>query len=213
MLAELQGEITQLSRDSAPRVDVDTSYRQRSGETGLSQLDEIKGSAKFSTGFLGGRIYVGGEAVMIDAGTPSDSARARFGTNASPEARAIVAKTDARKCDAESDPAACLAQVDSQNASGVALSAGYAGDLVQAEAGTTPIGMGKTKLTFRAAVTPQVRRRRRGQGVRREEAGDRQRTVLRRHARSRHRRALGPGHAHRRRRRAVLRSRRQRRLR
>ncbi|GGZ00668.1 cellulose synthase [Novosphingobium colocasiae] len=155
VLAELQGEITQLSRDSAPRVDVDTSYRQRSGETGLSQLDEIKGSAKFSTGFLGGRIYVGGEAVMIDAGTPSDSARARFGTNASPEARAIVAKTDARKCDAESDPAACLAQVDSQNASGVALSAGYAGDLVQAEAGTTPIGMGKTKLTFRAAVTPK----------------------------------------------------------
>lgn len=145
VLSQLQGEIAQLSRDSAPRVDVDTSYRQRSGETGLSQLDEIKGSAKISTGALGGRVYVGGEAVMIDAGTPSGSGLARFGRNATAEAQGIVAQ----------EPSA-LTNADAQNASGLAVSAGYKGDLAAAEVGTTPIGMGKTKVTFAAAVTPKL---------------------------------------------------------
>lgn len=156
VMNELQGEIAELSRDNAPRVDVKTSFRQRSGEKGLSELSEIKGSARVSTGALGGRVYAGGEAVMIDAGRPSNSARARFGTNASPEARAIVAETDARDCNPSTDPQTCLAQVDSQNASGVALSVGYESDLVQAEVGTTPIGMGKTKLTFHAGVNPRI---------------------------------------------------------
>lgn len=156
VMTRIQSEIDGLAQDSGPRVDVQTAYRARSGEVGLSQMDEIKGSAKVSTGALRGRVFVKAEASVIDAGTPGDSGLARFGRNGSPEARAIVAKTNARNCDAESVAANCLARADAQQASGVAFSAGYESDAIQLEAGTTPVGMGKTKFAGRAAISPEL---------------------------------------------------------
>lgn len=150
VMTQIQSQIDQLAQDTGPRVDVQTGYRGRSGETGLSKLDEIKGSAKFSTGAAGGRVFARAEAVVIDAGRPTGSGLARFGRNATPEAQAIVA----------AQPSA-LVNADTQNGSGVALSAGYESDVVQIEGGTTPIGMGKTKFAGRAAVTPKL-----GQNVR-----------------------------------------------
>lgn len=145
VLAQIQSEIASMAEDTGPRVDVETGFRQRSGETGLSQLDEIKGSARISTGVASGRVYAKAEATVIDAGRPTGSGLARFGRNATPEATAIVAEE-------ESD----LSDADSQHASGVAFSAGYTSDAIQAEVGTTPVGMGKTKVTFRAAATPKL---------------------------------------------------------
>jgi len=145
VMAQIQSEIAQMSQDSGPRVDVQTAYRQRSGETGLSKLDEIKGSAKMSTGLMGGRVYAKAEASVIDAGTPKGSGLARFGRNATPEAVGIVAQK----------PSA-LVNADSQHNSGVAFAAGYEDDTFQVEGGTTPIGMGKAQLTFRAAATPKL---------------------------------------------------------
>ncbi|MCJ2184910.1 cellulose synthase subunit BcsC-related outer membrane protein, partial [Novosphingobium sp. 1949] len=145
VLAQIQSEIASMSQDAGPRVDVETGFRNRSGETGLSQLNEIKGSAKLSTSALGGRVYAKAEASVIDAGRPTGSGLARFGTNATIEAQAIVDEE-------ESD----LADANSQHASGVAFSAGYESDAVQAEVGTTPVGMGTTKVTFRAAATPKI---------------------------------------------------------
>ncbi|WP_232492844.1 cellulose synthase subunit BcsC-related outer membrane protein [Novosphingobium kaempferiae] len=150
VMTQIQSQIDQLAQDTGPRVDVQTGYRGRSGETGLSKLDEIKGSAKFSTGAAGGRVFVKGEAVVIDAGRPTGSGLARFGRNATPEAQGIVAE----------QPSA-LVNADSQNASGVAFSAGYESDAIQLEGGTTPVGMGKTKFAGRAAVSPKI-----GQNVR-----------------------------------------------
>jgi len=150
VMTQIQSQIDQLAQDTGPRVDVQTGYRGRSGETGLSKLDEIKGSAKFSTGAAGGRVFAKAEAVVIDAGRPTGSGLARFGRNATPEAQGIVA----------AEPSA-LVNADTQNGSGVALSAGYENDWVQLEGGTTPIGMGKTKFAGRAAVTPKL-----GQNVR-----------------------------------------------
>lgn len=145
VMAQIQSEIAQLAQDSAPRADVETGYRARSGETGLSKLDEIKGSARLSTGALGGRVYGKVEAVVIDAGRPTGSGLARFGSNATAEAQGIVAEQPSQ-----------LAQADSQHDSGIAFSAGYESDMVQLEAGTTPVGMGKTKFSGRAAVTPRL---------------------------------------------------------
>ena len=145
VMSQIQSEIAQMSSDSGPRVDVETGYRQRSGETGLSQLDEIKGSARFSTSAAGGRIYAKAEASVIDAGRPTGSGLARFGTNATAEAQGIVDQAESN-----------LTNADTQHASGVAFTAGYESDAIQAEVGTTPIGMGKTKLTFRAAATPKL---------------------------------------------------------
>lgn len=145
VMAGIEADIRALTKSSGPRVDLQTSYRQRKGETGLSQFSEIKGTAELSTGLLGGRAKVRAEAVMIDAGRPTGSGLARFGRNATIEAQSIVNRVPSP-----------LVQAVTQQASGVALSAGYENDLVQAEVGTTPINMGRTKLAFRAALTPRI---------------------------------------------------------
>lgn len=145
VLAAIASDIETLSEDSRPRADLQTSFRSRKGETGLSSMSEIKGTAEFSTGLAGGRVKARAEAVVIDAGRPTGSGLARFGQNATIEAQAIVDKERA-----------ALVQAPTQQNSGVAFSAGYADRTVQIEAGTTPIGMGDTKATFRAAVTPEL---------------------------------------------------------
>ncbi|WP_404479635.1 cellulose synthase subunit BcsC-related outer membrane protein [Novosphingobium sp. BL-52-GroH] len=145
VMMQIQSEIDGLAQDSGPRVEVQTAYRARSGEVGLSQMDEIKGSAKISAGALRGRVFAKAEASVIDAGRPTGSGLARFGRNGTPEAQGIVAE----------EPSA-LVNADSQQASGVAFSAGYESDAIQLEAGTTPVGMGKTKFAGRAAVSPEL---------------------------------------------------------
>ncbi|MYL96500.1 tetratricopeptide repeat protein [Novosphingobium sp. FGD1] len=145
VMTQIQSEIDSLAQDSGPRVDVETAYRSRSGEEGLSQLDEIKGSAKVSTGALAGRVFARAEAVVADAGRPTGSGLARFGRNATAEAQAIV--------DEVPSP---LVNAESQQASGAAFSVGYESDAVQVEVGTTPIGMGKTRFAGRAAISPEL---------------------------------------------------------
>jgi len=143
VMAKISGDIAQLTRESGPRVDLATSYRERKGETGLSQLSDLRGSAEISTGLAGGRVRARAEAVVIDSGRPTGSGLARFGTNATIEAQAIVAQK-----------ASALVQADTQHRSGVALSVGYDSKLVQADVGTTPVGMGQTQVQFHAGVTP-----------------------------------------------------------
>lgn len=144
VMAGIESDIRALTKSSGPRVDLQTSYRQRKGETGLSEFSEIKGTADISTGLLGGRVKVRAEAVMIDAGRPEGSGLARFGRNGTIEAQSIVNKVPSP-----------LVQAATQRASGVALSAGYESDMVQVEVGTTPLNMGTTKVAFRAALTPR----------------------------------------------------------
>ena len=145
VLAQIQNEIAQMSQESGPAAEVNVAFRSRSGEVGLSKLDEIKGTAKISTDVLDGRVYAKGEAVVIDAGRPTGSGLARFGRNATPEAAAIVAQQPSR-----------LAQAETQHNSGIAPTIGYESNAVQLEAGTTPIGMGDTQVTWRAAVSPRL---------------------------------------------------------
>ncbi|WP_241127218.1 cellulose biosynthesis protein BcsC [Novosphingobium terrae] len=145
VLAGIEKDIAGLAEDKGPRAEVNTSFRSRAGETGLSQLDEIKAEAKLSTGLGRGRVFARAEEVVIDAGRPTGSSLARFGTNATIEAQAIVNKV-----------ASQLVNAETQRASGVAVSAGYADKLVQIEGGTTPIGMGETKAVWRAEVTPKL---------------------------------------------------------
>lgn len=144
VLARLELDIRSLSGESGPRADVETGYRQRSGEEGLSELREISGSATISTGVAGGRISAKAEAVVLDAGAPASSGSARFGGNGISEAAAIVGQVAPRNIGA-----------DTQHASGVALSAAYKSPLVHLEAGVTPLGFGKSKATWYAAATPR----------------------------------------------------------
>lgn len=144
VLARLESDIRTLAGESGPRADVETGYRQRSGEPGLSELKEITGSASISTGVGNGRLSVKAEAVVLDAGAPSASGAARFGGNGIAEAAAIAGQVASRNIG-----------VDAQHAAGVALSASYKSPLVELEAGVTPLGFGNTRATWRAAVTPR----------------------------------------------------------
>lgn len=144
VLTAIASDIETLSEGSRPRADLQTGYRSRKGEEGLSSLNEIKASAELSTGVLRGRVRARADAVVIDAGRPNGSGLARFGQNGTIEAQAIV-----------DEVRAALVQAPTQQASGVAFTVGYADRIVQVEGGTTPVGMGETKATFRAAITPE----------------------------------------------------------
>lgn len=145
VLASIASDIETLSEDSRPRADLQTGYRSRKGETGLSALSELKGTAEFSTGLAGGRVRARAEAVVIDSGRSTGSGLSRFGQNATAEAQAIV-----------DEERAVLEPAQTQQSSGVAFTLGYADSTVQVEGGTTPLGMGETKATFRAAITPEL---------------------------------------------------------
>ena len=161
-LARLRSEIARSSGDTGPRADLKLGYRQRSGETGLSELRELSGTATLSAGVAGGRIAVSASPVVIDSGRPSGSALARFGRNATPEAQGIVAKL----------PSA-LVQADTQHASGVAVAASYDSPGVRIDVGATPIGFEDTQVTWGFAAKPKLSRTVSAQGwVRREAVTD-----------------------------------------
>lgn len=144
VLAKIQSDIQGLNQDSGPRAEVQTGFRARSGETGLSALKELNGTAEVSTGVLGGRVAVRAQAVELDSGRPTGSALARFGTNATAEAQGIVAQQPS-----------LLTQAATQHAAGVAVTASYTGPEIQAEVGTTPLGFEHSHITWRAAVSPR----------------------------------------------------------
>lgn len=144
VLGRIQSEIAELRQESGPRAELRTGYRERSGETGLSALKELSGTAEVSTGLGNGRISGKAQAVVLDSGRPTGSGLARFGRNATPEAEGIVAEQP-------SD----LVEAKTQHAAGVAVSLAYETPLLKAELGTTPLGFEDTEVTWQAAVTPR----------------------------------------------------------
>nr|WP_302675603.1 cellulose synthase subunit BcsC-related outer membrane protein [Sphingomonas faeni] len=161
-LIRLRDDIARLSSDTGPRAEMKLGYRERSGETGLSELRELSGTATVSTGLAGGRIAVSASPVVIDSGRPTGSALARFGRNATPEAQGIVAAL----------PSA-LVQADTQHASGVAVSASYDSPGVRIEVGSTPIGFDDTEVTWGFTAKPKLSQTVSAQGwVKREPVTD-----------------------------------------
>lgn len=161
-LAQLRTDIARLSGDTGPRAEMTLGYRERSGETGLSELRELSGTATVSTGLAGGRISVSASPVVLDSGRPSASALARFGGNATAEARGIVAAL----------PSA-LIQAETQHASGVAIAASYDSPGLRIDLGSTPIGFDDTEVTWGFTAKPKFSRTVSGQAwVRREAVTD-----------------------------------------
>jgi thioredoxin-like negative regulator of GroEL len=147
VLASIDRDMRSLANDSGPRVDVETGFRSRTGEEGLSRLKELSGEARISTTVAGGRISAKARAVMLDTGTPSGSGLRRFGGNPIPEAEGIVAQLPSK-----------LIGADTQSASGVALSVGYESKLIKADVGTTPLGFQKSHVSAGIVVTPRLSR-------------------------------------------------------
>ncbi|KQM51831.1 cellulose synthase [Sphingomonas sp. Leaf208] len=161
-LIRLRDDIARLSDDTGPRAEMKLGFRERSGETGLSEMRELSGTATLSTGVAGGRVSVSATPVVIDSGRPTGSALARFGRNATPEAQGIV----------NALPSA-LTQGDTQHASGVAVAASYDSPGVRIEVGSTPIGFDNTEVTWGFTAKPQLSRTVSAQGwVKREPVTD-----------------------------------------
>ncbi|SFO41415.1 cellulose synthase subunit BcsC-related outer membrane protein [Sphingomonas sp. OK281] len=161
-LIRLRDDIARLSDDTGPRAEMKLGFRERSGETGLSELRELSGTATLSTGVAGGRVSVSATPVVIDSGRPTGSALARFGRNATPEAQGIV----------NALPSA-LVQADTQHASGVAVAASYDSPGVRIEVGSTPIGFDNTEVTWGFTAKPKISRTVSAQGwVKREPVTD-----------------------------------------
>nr|WP_243452837.1 cellulose biosynthesis protein BcsC [Polymorphobacter multimanifer] len=145
ILQSIEQDLGDIASADETRADVKTEYRQRVGEVGLSQLKSISGRAELSTGLAGGRVSASALASTIDAGRPTGSGLARFGRNATREAEAIVAAL----------PSA-LVNAETQVATGVALSVGWANELVKADVGTTPLGFGQTSVVGGVSVSPRL---------------------------------------------------------
>ncbi len=144
-LIRLRDNIARLSDDTGPRAEMKLGFRERSGETGLSELRELSGTATLSTGVAGGRVSVSATPVVIDSGRPTGSALARFGRNATPEAQGIVNALPS-----------VLTQADTQHASGVAVAASYDSPGVRIEGGSTPIGFDNTEVTWGFTAKPKI---------------------------------------------------------
>ncbi len=161
-LIRLRDDIARLSDDTGPRAEMKLGFRERSGETGLSEMRELSGTATLSTGVAGGRISISATPVVIDAGTPTGSGLARFGRNATREAENIVAAQ-----------APNLTAADTQHASGVAVAASYDSPGVRIEVGSTPIGFDNTEVTWGFTAKPKISRTVSAQGwVKREPVTD-----------------------------------------
>jgi len=156
--ADIERQIAELSRDTAPHVDVSTSFRQRSGEAGLSELGEVSGVAGFSTSVLGrGRLSFEVAPIALDGGTASLDARQRFGANPIPTAQAILDQE-------QPVPPGGTAIIDEedvpdpgpQTASGAALAVRYANGDLTADVGTTPIGFSNVQAAGGVTWTPAI---------------------------------------------------------
>ncbi|MAF27948.1 MAG: cellulose synthase [Croceicoccus sp.] len=145
VLASIAAEIDTLRRENGTMVEVDTHYRERSGEKGLSQLAELGLDAAISTGFAGGRIAARAKAISIDAGTPEYNSLLGFGRNGLLQARGIIAEEEAE-----------LINAGPQHASGVAVSVKYKSDIVEVDVGSTPLGFDHVEVQGGVAVTPSL---------------------------------------------------------
>ncbi|RQR49237.1 cellulose synthase [Burkholderia sp. Bp9126] len=114
-------ELAQINRTLTSSLSGGLTFRQRSGEDGLSHLTDIEAPIEGRIRANNGHVVVTATPVTLDAGTVAADlpTRARFGTGLS------------------GGPSV---DAGSQNASGVGLSIGYETASVKARIGTTPVG-------------------------------------------------------------------------
>ncbi|WP_082560822.1 cellulose synthase subunit BcsC-related outer membrane protein [Caulobacter sp. Root487D2Y] len=156
--AGIDRQIADLRRDAAPQIDVSTTFRQRSGEAGLSQLGEVAGVASFSTSVLGrGRLSFEIAPTAIDGGTASLDGRQRFGANPIPTAVAILDQEQPVPpggtpiIDEEDVP-----DPGPQTAAGAALTVRYAIGGLTADVGATPLGFSNVEAAGGVSWAPAV---------------------------------------------------------
>lgn len=146
VLNAIDQQIAELSRRAAPQITGTISLRARSGEAGLSQLNELKAQASISTPLIGsGRLALVVEPVTLDAGAASADSLARFGANPILAADAVFGEYDPQLI----DPGA-------QTASGAGVSVSYTSGTFALDLGVTPLGFGRSDAVGGVRWTPQL---------------------------------------------------------
>ncbi|NDL61691.1 cellulose biosynthesis protein BcsC [Acerihabitans arboris] len=135
MADEIQGKIATWTRG-------DMAVRARNGESGLSQLNEVKAPLTLSgVPDDGSRLSLSITPVSLSAGSMSGLAANRFGTGALQHAeRLAAADTDADASQTNADAPAA------QQSNGVATHLTLSGDGYQADIGSTPLGADITRI-------------------------------------------------------------------
>ncbi|SDA28290.1 cellulose biosynthesis protein BcsC [Sphingomonas sp. NFR15] len=144
-LARIDREIAALAGEAGSTIEASTSYRNRSGEAGLSKLNQIGATVTASTHIGNAKISASVSPVVLDAGSMSRSGLARFGTNPTAEATGIVNQAVSQ-----------LTLADTQHDAGVAASVAITVGALKADVGATPMGFRKTNVEGGASFTPKL---------------------------------------------------------
>jgi hypothetical protein len=129
VVSDIDRQIAELTAKTAAEVTGAAAVRTRSGEAGLSKLDELSAKASIAGSLGGARLTASVSPVSIDAGTPGGDALQRFGANQIINARAIVGAF-----------APVYPAPGNQSAAGAAVNLAVQVGSVTADVGTTPIG-------------------------------------------------------------------------
>ncbi|MDG2521015.1 cellulose synthase subunit BcsC-related outer membrane protein [Caulobacter segnis] len=148
VLQSIDRQIAELSETIGPRVDASIDFRARSGEAGLSQLDELSAKVTGSISPFGrGRLSATLNPVSLDAGTPTDESLQRFGTNPLSVARDTISDI--------TPPV--IRRPNPHTAAGVAAEIAYEVDGLKADIGVTPVGFAKPpEMTGGLSVEPNI---------------------------------------------------------
>jgi cellulose synthase operon protein C len=142
-------ELAQINREQASTVSGGIVFRNRSGEDGLSTLNDIEAPIQGRIQAGNGHIVVTATPVTLDAGTASGdlSTLARFGaglSNSASEKAAVAGNNN----------------YGSQTASGVGLSLGYDSRSITGDIGVTPLGFRETNIVggaqYNGGITDKV---------------------------------------------------------
>lgn len=149
--SDIDRQIAELTAKTAAEMSGEAAVRTRSGEEGLSKLDELSAKASI-TGSLGGaRLTASVSPVSIDAGTPGGDGLQRFGANQIINARAIVGAF-----------APVYPAPGNQSAAGAAVNLAVQAGSIGADIGTTPIGFDGIEAVGGLSWSPRLGRS--GQG-------------------------------------------------
>ena len=150
-VSDIDRQIAELTAKTAAEVTGAAAIRTRSGEEGLSKLDELSAKASISTSLGGARFTASISPVSIDAGTPGGDGLQRFGANQIINARAIVGAYRP-----------VYPAPGNQSAAGAAVNLEVQVAGVTADIGTTPIGFDGIEAVGGLTWSPRLGRS--GQG-------------------------------------------------
>jgi tetratricopeptide (TPR) repeat protein len=147
MVGDIDRQIAELTSRTAAEVSGSAQIRTRSGEAGLSKLNELSAKASVATSIGGARFTATVAPVSIDAGTPSGSGEQRFGGNQILNARAIVGAYTP-----------VYPSAGTQSAAGAAVNLAVKAGRVDIDIGATPIGFDGIEAVGGLAWSPRLGR-------------------------------------------------------